>query len=158
MTVHCPVLRVRYMCAYPLVTCTQHILRSVSFFPFVSPLTHCFWLADAIPITEQKQRGALPQVPNSIIHLCSFMFVTTGQACIVMEYMDGGDLHSFLRNIKGSQRLSHSHTMNLQEVEKLDIASQIARGLEFLASKKVLEGSFPKKPPEKLPAFILCVM
>ena len=31
-----------------------------------------------------------------------------------------------------------SHTGSLPEVEKLDIASQIARGLEFMASQKVL--------------------
>ena len=87
-------------------------------------------------------------VVNGKIHytlLCFVMFVTTGQACIVMEYMDGGDLHGFLKNIKGSQQLSYSHAMSLKEVEKLDIASQIALGLEFLASKKVLETVFKRK-------------
>ena len=61
-----------------------------------------------------------------------------------MEYMNGGDLHGFLRNIKGSQLLSHSETISLQDVEKLDIACQIALGLEFMASKKVW-GQFAKE-------------
>ena len=55
-----------------------------------------------------------------------------------MEYMDGGDLHGFLKNIKGSLRLSHSDSVSLQEAEKLDIGYQVAQGLEFLAGKKVL--------------------
>ena len=84
------------------------------------------------------------------------MFLTTGQACIVMEYMDGGDLHGFLRNIKGSQRLSHSHTMSLQEVEKLDIASQIALGLEFLASKKVQATAYTTNLEDCLINMVLC--
>ena len=55
-----------------------------------------------------------------------------------MEYMDGGDLQRFLRNIKGAHKLSKSSEASLQEVEKLDVASQIAQGLEFLAAKMVL--------------------
>ena len=54
-----------------------------------------------------------------------------------MEYMEGGNLLAFLRNVKGAGRLANSGDIHLPTVEKLDISYQTALGLEFLSSKKV---------------------
>ena len=101
---------------------------------YFTAFAHSFWLPD-----NHRKITVLPNFIriSDLFSINILTSVTTGQACIVMEYMSGGDLHGFLRNIKGSQLLSHSERMSLQEVEKLDIACQVAQGLEFLASKKV---------------------
>ena len=66
-----------------------------------------------------------------------------GLPCIVMEYMAGGNLHSFLRNIKGAHRLSDmSSDECIQYIEKLDICRQVSMGMQFLASKNVRLSKF----------------
>ena len=57
----------------------------------------------------------------------------------MMEYMAGGDLLQFLRNVKGASRLMNKgdSVPFLGDHEKLDISRQISLGLEFLASKQV---------------------
>ena len=56
-----------------------------------------------------------------------------------MEYMAGGDLLHFLRNVKGANQLMHKgdSVPFLADYEKLDISRQISLGLEFLSSKQV---------------------
>ena len=57
----------------------------------------------------------------------------------MMEYMAGGDLLQFLRNVKGVNRLMHKadDVPFLGDHEKLDISRQVALGLDFLSSKQV---------------------
>ena len=56
----------------------------------------------------------------------------------MMEYMAGGDLLQFLRNVKVTNQMMDKNDIPfLHEREKLDISRQIALGLEFLASKQV---------------------
>lgn len=63
-----------------------------------------------------------------------------------MEFMDGGDLRSFLLSMRAGEENctwdDYYDTMaiksHLSELELLEIAVQAAMGLDFLASKKVM--------------------
>ena len=55
-----------------------------------------------------------------------------------MEYMAGGDLLKFLRNVKEVHKMEDSQEeLLMAKYEKLDICRQISLGFEYLASKKV---------------------
>ena len=55
-----------------------------------------------------------------------------------MEYMAGGDLLKFLRNVKEVHKMEASQEDPfMAKSEKLDICRQMSLGFEYLASKKV---------------------
>eukprot|EP00117_Sycon_ciliatum_P043605 scpid7956/ scgid1760/ Fibroblast growth factor receptor; Protein kringelchen len=87
-------------------------------------------------IEELILQKSIGDHPNVVSIITGGLY--NGNACIVMEYMSGGDLHSFLLDIKKNTALTPITDPHLMPNERLDICRQIALGMEFLASKQIV--------------------
>ena len=85
------------------------------------------------------------------ISLNFFSFCFAGSPCLVMEFMENGDLLSFLRHKRhanspqdSDDEFYHSDFIksSLSSIDLMQIALQAAHGLNFLSSQKVRDREF----------------
>jgi NIMA (never in mitosis gene a)-related kinase len=96
------------------------------------------YVLKAIPLTDpketetaQKEVKMLQLFNNPFIVRYSENFIDKQQFCIVMEYCDNGDLNGYFEVCKAKRLL-------IPQPQVLDWFTQIAFGLEYIHSQKVL--------------------
>ncbi|XP_065188410.1 fibroblast growth factor receptor 3-like [Sycon ciliatum] len=79
---------------------------------------------------------SLEHHPNVVATL--FGGLLLGSPCIIMEYMCGGDLHSYLRRLKSTVVVLKNVETILPLSKITDVSLQVAKGMEFLAEKQIV--------------------
>ncbi|XP_065188414.1 fibroblast growth factor receptor-like [Sycon ciliatum] len=105
-------------------------------------------LADLAVMTKLSQH-------DSIVGIL-FGGLFQGSPCVVMEYMDGGDLHTYIRHVKACSSITtgnssssivtttsinsinSSHTAALSIQQAIGVVLQVAKGMAILAEHKVV--------------------
>eukprot|EP00117_Sycon_ciliatum_P004221 scpid52836/ scgid1143/ Hepatocyte growth factor receptor; HGF/SF receptor; Proto-oncogene c-Met; Scatter factor receptor; Tyrosine-protein kinase Met len=100
-----------------------------------------------IRLQEHKQRKGSKAVAVKIL---------SSSPCVVMEYMDGGDLHTYIRHVKACSSITtgnssssivtttsinsinSSHTAALSIQQAIGVVLQVAKGMAILAEHKVV--------------------
>eukprot|EP00117_Sycon_ciliatum_P039172 scpid19525/ scgid0334/ Tyrosine-protein kinase transmembrane receptor ROR1; Neurotrophic tyrosine kinase, receptor-related 1 len=92
--------------------------------------------ANTALIEEYLLQCSIGKHPNVVDIITGGLY--NGRACLVMEYMPEGDLHSYL--VKLRKRVPEARSVNsfLVPTDRLDICRQVAVGMEFLSSKQIV--------------------